>query len=281
MAAFLSLKHFVNTWECDENDHMNVQFYFAKFDDANQVFQALTGLEEKLGRRNFRHVRYHSEMHSNEQIEVYSSITQSDETGTSLQHLMFEHQTGRLTATAYDHYEGQLGGGFESYFDDMDSRVVSRSLTHPVSLDSVSLNERRAQNVAMTGRGVVHPSHCGKGGIARDQAYISCVSDAASHGWDEIGIGGKWLEENKFGRIAVEMRLVIAKPLELGDLFELRTNYIGVRSKSFSKRYEIFNLRTGALAATNEVTAMILNHTTRRSEPVPDFAQEAIKKRII
>ena len=30
---------FVNTWECDENDHLNVQFYWKRFGDAAQVLQ--------------------------------------------------------------------------------------------------------------------------------------------------------------------------------------------------------------------------------------------------
>ena len=41
MSAIETLKSYVNTWECDENDHLNVQFYFRFFEDAAGHFQLL------------------------------------------------------------------------------------------------------------------------------------------------------------------------------------------------------------------------------------------------
>lgn len=281
MPALCSLQTFVNTWECDENDHMNVQFYYTKFDDAALVFQALCGLDEELGPRRTRHVRYHAELLSGEQVAIHSSFVSSDETGTVLQHIMIETQTGRLAATALDYYDEQANGSYDAVREELDARAVSRSLLHPVDMSEVTRAQRDEQNIPVTSRGVVRASHCGKGGIARDQAYISCVSDAATHAWELIGLSGAWLGDHGFGRVAVEMRVTVREPLMLGDLFELRTSFTAARSKSFSKRYDIFNLKTGQLCATNEVTAMILNHSTRRSEGIPDFAQEAIKTMMI
>lgn len=276
MPSICSLQTFVNIWECDENDHMNVQFYYSKFDDAGLIFQALSGLDAYLGPHNRRHVRYHSELRGGEQVAIHSSFVSSDWQGTIVQHIMIETHSGRLAATALDHYAQQAVGDFSQFSAELDPRAVSRSLTHPVDLTPVTRTMREDQGVPVTSRGVVRADHCGPNGIARDQAYISCVSDAATHAWELVGLSGGWLNEKGYGRVAVEMRLSILEPLRLGDLFELRTSFKAVRSKSFTKHYDIFNIKTGRLCAINEATAMILNHSTRKSEPIPDFTQDAI-----
>ena len=41
MTGFVeSHRSFVNTWECDDNAHMNVQFYFKRFDEAVAVAES-------------------------------------------------------------------------------------------------------------------------------------------------------------------------------------------------------------------------------------------------
>ena len=44
MAWLVTQRGFVNTWECDENEHLNVQFYFARFADAAAHFLVGRGL---------------------------------------------------------------------------------------------------------------------------------------------------------------------------------------------------------------------------------------------
>src|SRR5690606_16110861 len=63
MPAFETLFSSVNRWECDENDHLNVQFYFTRFEEADRQFRLLSGLSDALvGSRRVRHVRYHCEL---------------------------------------------------------------------------------------------------------------------------------------------------------------------------------------------------------------------------
>jgi acyl-CoA thioester hydrolase len=63
MAAIETLFSFVNCWECDENDHLNVQFYLARFEEADRQFRLLSGLSDALaGARRARHLRYHEEL---------------------------------------------------------------------------------------------------------------------------------------------------------------------------------------------------------------------------
>ena len=75
MTIQATLNSFVNRWECDENDHLNVQFYFSRFEEADRQFRLLCGLSETLvGARRVRHVRYHKELRTGDLITVHSSV---------------------------------------------------------------------------------------------------------------------------------------------------------------------------------------------------------------
>ena len=292
MTRYLTLNQFVNTWECDENDHLNVQYYYSKFDDAAQLFLALHGLELALGQRRSRLVRYHSEMRSGEQLRILSSLVTAgqDDLATGLdgaagqwvQHIMVEPQSGRLCATALDHYDGDVGDrSVYEIGDGLDPRVVARSLKSPPDFEPKDLAARREGGYIMTSRGILHPSLCSANGMARDQAYVGAVSDAAAHAWEAAGLNSVWLMERSLGRIAVEMRLVVLRPMPAGAAYEMQTGFNSLHSRSFSKRYDFFDIRSGEHYGYVEDTAMILNHQTRRSEPLPDFARIAISEKLV
>ena len=52
MAAIETLFSFVNCWECDENDHLNVQFYLGRFEEADRQFRLLSGLSDAAMKYN-------------------------------------------------------------------------------------------------------------------------------------------------------------------------------------------------------------------------------------
>ena len=283
MTRFVTLNQFVNIWECDENDHMNVQFYYAKFDDAGQIFAVCNGLETALGKRIGRHVRYHSELRGGAQIRILSSLVGGGDSnigpqsGCYVQHVMQDCDSGRLAATALDWHEGAARTAYARIIDLLDMKAAPRALKAPADR---GIRQAPAKPEAAVSRGILHPALCDAQGIARDQAYIGAVSDAASHAWDRIGVSTEWLNTHGFGRVAVEMRLCVHSPMRLGELYQLQLAFTGVQSRAFTKRYDFFDLRDGRHIAFLETAAMILNHTTRRSEPLPDFARDVIAQQL-
>lgn len=283
MTRHVSLTQFVNLWECDENDHMNVQFYFAKFEDAATVFLARHGLEESVGKRLWRNVRYLSELRGGEAIRILSSIVMpeseaSAEAGCQIQHMMVETRTGRLAATALDTYASRPEDRSTTEICDILSPdAAPRSLTDKPDSEPLAWEDLRQRDWQPISSGVLHPRMSKADGAALDQAYIGAVSDAAPHAWSLSGLTSDYLESKGLGRIAVEMRLIIHAPMIEGDCYELQLGYTGLGSRSMTKRYDFVNLRNGCHHAVLEATVMILNHETRRSEPMPDFAREAVE----
>nr|WP_321445727.1 thioesterase family protein [uncultured Cohaesibacter sp.] len=280
MTRFVSLNQFVNLWECDENDHMNVQFYFAKFQDAAILFQLCHGLDNQLGPLINRHVRYHLELHGGAQIQIKSSMVSDfgDLTppgeGCFIQHMMRETTTGRIAATALDWHKGALPEAPGTICDPVDPAVLPRGLKEPADL---SVKQPPQDDNMIIARGILHPGLCDAAMMARDQAYIGAVSDAASHVWERVGLDVKWLEAHGFGRVAVEMRLHILTPMPVGTAYQMQLGYTGLQKRALTKRYDFFDVRDGGHLAIVEAAVMILNHSTRKSEPLPDFTRAKVE----
>ena len=93
--AIETARSFVNSWQCDENVHMNVQFYWKCFGDAGQIFHQLCG--SKPQRWIDRHVRYHDELGMGSNIIIRSAALAGRR---QIVHLMDNGDTGQLSATA-------------------------------------------------------------------------------------------------------------------------------------------------------------------------------------
>ena len=283
MTRFVSLNQFVNLWECDENDHMNVQFYYAKFQDAATLFALCHGLENKLGPMINRHVRYHAELRGGAQLQITSSIIASfgemaaPGLGCFVQHVMRETTSGRIAATSLDWHEGVPPLDNANICDDVDPAVLPRGLKLAADLTS---KQSPTEPEMIIARGILHPNLCDAEMVARNQAYIGAVSDAASHAWDQVGLSAQWLEDQGYGRVAVEMRLHILSPMKAGTAYQMQLSYTGLQTRAFTKRYDFFDIRDGTHLAFLEAAAMILNHTTRKSEPLPDFTRQAIEAKL-
>ncbi|WP_114011383.1 thioesterase family protein [Cohaesibacter intestini] len=279
MTRFVSLNQFVNLWECDENDHMNVQFYFAKFQDAAQLFAMCHKLDDQLGPLINRHVRYHCELRGGAQIQITSSVIVAfgdliaPGEGCFIQHVMRETTTGRIAATALDWHRGSLPPLSDALCDEANTAVMPRGLKDPADLTP---RQPPQEDGLIIARGILHPGLCDGDMLARDQAYISAVSDAASHAWERVGLDVKWLESQGFGRMAVEMRLHILSPMKVGTAYQMQLGYTGLQARALTKRYDFFDMRDGAHLAILEAAVMLLNHTTRKSEPLPDFTRAKV-----
>jgi len=100
-------RSFINAWECDENDHLNVQFYFKRFAEAAEVFAVTTG-----GERNShslpksRHVRYLRELRDNASIAIKSALIGDGEMAGCVIHLLENLDENTVSATSVDQIEG-------------------------------------------------------------------------------------------------------------------------------------------------------------------------------
>ena len=98
-------RSFINSWECDENLHRNIQFHWKRFGDAAQIFFHLAGAEKQ----NWidRHVRDHGELQMATNTIVRSAGVGGE---NSLVHELINGDTEEVSATAIDLYENAVSG---------------------------------------------------------------------------------------------------------------------------------------------------------------------------
>lgn len=282
MAAVETLRTMVNTWECDENAHMNVQFYFAHFDTAGRHFSVLAGLNEAaLGARRVRHVRYHSELRAAELLIIRSAIAPDGPHPFTIVHEMIEPVSGRLSATAIDGYQGGGGAALPSippaFSMPLPEVATPRSFEAAPATTAPGAEQLLAAGGVVTFRGAIHPRHCDAGGEALDQTYISAFTDGASHAWEAGGIETRWLGENGYGRVALEMKLSRINSLRQGDLVHMVSCCARVERKAFSFRHHLFETQSGRLAAIGDATGIVMDLATRKSVILPERIVASLK----
>jgi len=276
MAPLETVRSFVNTWQCDENAHMNIQFYFANFDIAGRQFAAQTGLDEsRIGRRLVRHVRYHKEMRAGDLMLVTSAIVPDGPHPLTVVHQMHDPVGGTLAATALDGFAVPVElAGLPAMA--MPEAALPRSFdaaphAHPVTSEALL-----AAGGCLTFRGAVHPGNGDATGAALDQTYIACVSDGAAHAWEHGAMSGRWLAEQGFGRVALEMKLSLVSGLAAGDLMHMVTIFTSVTRKVFTFTHHLFETKTDRLAATIEAAGVAMDLSTRRAVELPPFVHDRV-----
>ncbi|MBN9669356.1 acyl-CoA thioesterase [Roseibium aggregatum] len=288
MTSQATLSSFVNRWECDENDHLNVQFYYGRFEEADRQFRLMSGLNETVvGARRVRHVRYHNELRLGDLITVRSSVAFDGPHMLTVVHEMRDGDTGELVATALDGYEPNASSAktlrqrFKDFQAPMSEEAAPQGIpTGPGNL-KVSLPGLLSKGAEICHRGTVLPRDTGVDGKADDQFALSCCTNGVAHVWQRTPMTKTYLNENGLGRVVVEMKLTWATPLKTGDAVAVVTGFTGVSSKSFAFRHHLFETRTNRLAATLDVVALAMDLEARSAVELPQEARRDIGKMLI
>ncbi|MEM9630297.1 MAG: thioesterase family protein [Pseudomonadota bacterium] len=283
-----TLFSFVNRWECDENDHLNVQFYFSRFEEADRQFRLLSGLTETLvGARRVRHVRYHKELRTGDLITIQSSIAFDGPHMLTVVHEMRDGATGALAATALDGYEPNANSAktLRQRFKDFQTPMIKEAAPRGIQTGPAALRATpsglQAKGAEICYRGTVLPRDIGVDSKADDQYALSCCTDGVPHVWQRTPMTYEYLTENGYGRVAVEMKLTWSTPLKTGDTVIVVTGFTGVNSKSFTMRHHLFESRTNRLAATLDVVALMMDLSSRKAVELPQEAQNNLSKMLI
>lgn len=283
VAMFETLKSFVNTWECDENNHLNVQFYFERFDDADRHFRLQAGLgDDLIGHRLSRHVRYHRECYVGGLQVVRSAVYDSGADFIAFVHVLYDVGTGSISATALDRYNllkslpAHILGALPSppQAEILAARPRSFVDAHP-GLDVTARSLLESGGLA-SHYGSVKPAQCDASGYLDGRSIIAMMSNAAAHVWQAAPMTRAWLDENGYGRVAVEMRLTLGNPIAAGTLTRVITKWASAERTTFTFRHHLMDAETGTCLAIVDNAALVMDLTTRKAVPLSASHREAI-----
>ena len=283
-----SLYSYVNRWECDENDHMNVQFYAAKFDEADRQFLSKFNVNQAtFSPRLVRHIRYHREAGDATILKISTGVCFDSPYEFNVIHQMNDYSNGTLLATALDGYS--LGARFRNKFQSIFKNCIITPLdTHlPRGFDcSISKIKLSAKELLNRGAFIVHhntlmPRNCGPNNAADDHFVVGCFSDGAAHMWERTPLNREWLDQNNYGRVALEMKLCFHNPIELGTSIKIISGLTKVSAKIFTFRHCVFDISSNELLVTGDIVAAVLDLSGRQAVNIPEKSNELMKTLLI
>jgi acyl-CoA thioester hydrolase len=265
---------FVNTWECDENAHLNVQFYNMRFDEARAFFAAAEIGNFHAGTLRLRNIRYHRELRAGAITAIRSGRVGSGPLAGRIVHLMENAATGTLAATALDLMREPPPAGSETV--ELPEMAAPRSLT-PDEITPLGVDALIAEKGFLSHMRILQPRDCDADGTMLAQTCLAIGSDAAPHVWERSGLGTHGLVERGYGRIAVEMKLALHNPGRAGEAVISVSAPATMSGRTLKLHHEIVRAEDGTPLATLEVVGMLIDLKKRRTLPAERLA-DLLKK---
>ena len=276
-----TIRDTANSWECDENDHINVQFYAARFDIAVRSFLVQAGWQ--VPHRAGRLIRYHAELRGGEPVHGTSALVTLKDGRVALEHRLFaSHREGvPLAATGLDLLPDVERSDL-SAFDLPEAGEDALPKTGALTL-AAGVSEDALDACSVTYRGVVPndaflpAAESTDGARLSDRYLVGIVSDAATHAWALAGADDTWLRQRNWGRAAVQLQLTYGARPTAGDVVAIHTGLRAHSPRSVSYRHHIMNEMTDQLIAIADITSVMLNLDTRKSMPWPDDKKASVE----
>lgn len=290
----------VCAWECDENAHMNVQFYVAKIDEAARLFFLMHGLShpalEEQGLSispRTTHCRYHKELHAGALVSVKTHATHVSPDKLVLCHVLRDGASGDIAATLVVRYDLQKSGGqtipwseahctaFGHVKGVLPPAALARSITQDEAPAPLTLAASLELPLFDIFRGIVQTSHCCAQGFMRSQFLMGRISDGAGHLWQTVGFDRYRLVADNLGTVVLETRVDFYQPVTAGQGLIIRSALLAVTGRTLHYRHFIFDMETGEQVGGGEVVALLLDMETRKSVPLTPEDIERLTPHIV
>lgn len=129
----------------------------------------------------------------------------------------------------------------------------------------------------ITHRGALYPRDLDQMGHVNVVAYMEHFDQATWSFFADVGITPEWIRTAGYALSAVRYDIQFKKELLAGDVVTVRTRFTRIGTSSLSYVHEMSNGATGELAATAEVTGVLIDRETRRSVPFPSQLAERVR----
>ena len=266
----------VNTWQCDENDHLNVQFYTEFGHEASVHLLASLGLGPRAQRAAgitldaaWDHVRYLREFREVDPVEVLSAPVEVGERHLTAYHEIRNASDGTVAATM----RRQIASD-RPWPDPFRARAEAASMALPAnaqprSVGTLALPDLTLADAARTGlvdigRTVITPAECDERGAFLPHHLFGRYSDGAPFLWNHLGFDRTAMQERGEGSVVVEMLNHYRRPLQAGDLLVVMSGLASFTDKLLVFTHFLFEAETGTLAACAEAIGMKFDQKVRK-----------------
>jgi acyl-CoA thioester hydrolase len=269
----------VNTWQCDENDHLNVRFYTEFGHAASAHLLADLGLGPRAQRRAglnlcaaWDHVRYLREFRLMDPVEVVSAPVELGERHLVAYHEIRNASDGTVAATMRRKIVGDRPLPEVARTAADATRIALPETAKPrsvgrLALPDLVLDDAGHSGLVEIGRGIVTPAECDERGRFLPHHVFGRYSDGAPSLWNHLGFDRAGMQERREGSIVVELLNHYRQPLGAGDLLVIMSGLASYTDKALTFSHFLFEAETGMLAACAEAVGMKFDQKVRKIMP--------------
>jgi acyl-CoA thioester hydrolase len=295
----------VNTWECDENGHLNVRFYVVK------AMEGLAGLAAALGMPGAfspaatatlivrdQHIRFRREAHPGAALHMRGAVLELEEATARLLLVIYHSVNGEPAASFQVRVDHATPGAGRPFPFSRLTRERAAALTTPIpgfaearSVDltpfETGASRARADALGLVtlGGGTILAHDCDVFGRMRVEQFIGRVSDSISGITDVIR--GRMRAAatadypTRVGGAVLEYRLTQLAWPRAGDHLIIRTGLAGVSDRTQRMIHWMMNPYGTEVWGVAEAVAATLDLDARKIIPVSSAAQAALKDVIV
>ncbi len=266
----------VNTWQCDENDHLNVQFYTEFGHEASAHLLHRLGFGPRAQRAadatvriSDDHIRYLREFRAVDTVEVRSAPVEVSDHELTLYHEVRNPADGTVASTIRRRVVSD-----KPWPAAMRERAEKARLTLPtaarprsvgtLALPDLSLAQAGPIGLIDVGRSVVKPDECDERGEFLPRHHFGRYSDGASWIWNHLGFDRAAMQKRQEGSVVVEMLNHYRRPLRAGDLIVVKSGLADFSDKILKFTHFLFDAESGMLAACAEAVGMKFDQKIRK-----------------
>ena len=267
----------VNTWQCDENNHLNVQFYTDFAHEASALLMASLGLGPRAQRAagldvsvGFDHVKYLREFRVVDAVEVHSAPIEVGTCDMTVYHEIRNAKDGSVAATVRRRLVCARDWPV-SFFERATAakvclpvHAVPRSVGDLSPLPELTLTNAAGTGLIVVGRSMITPDECDERGAFLPRHYFGRYSDGAPLLWNHMGFDRAAMQDRQEGSVVVEMLNEYRRPLMAGDLIVVMSGLAAFSDKTLKFTHFLFEAETGTLGACAEAVGMKFDQKLRK-----------------
>jgi acyl-CoA thioester hydrolase len=299
MAMIETYRGSVDTWECDLNNHLNVQFYVARAADGLVVLGHELGLGPDYVREHEcmliareHHIRFHQEQRPGAPIVMQSGILEV--AGNSLR--IYQEMRNIASDTVATTFITQcelvdrptrrvlpLNESVAARAEALQTGLPDYGAPRGVAVDqprtAPTLADAGQLGMVTSYQNLLGSNDCDRYGFMKTSGYMACISSAVPVLINEIR--GMRSRDKRIGGAALEYRLIYRRAPRLGDRLVLRSGLTALASKTFGWGHWLFDAHSGECVAGAESVAVMLDLIARKAIAIPEDMHALLSPQVI
>lgn len=294
------LRTSVQTWECDDMGHMNVQFYVAKANEGLPVLALHLGHGPGEARDTGaallpveHHIRFHREQRPGAPLTLEGGVTGREADRLQVYQELTNTASGAVAATVNASVvfadlqtraplplPDALAAAADAQVMPVPEHGRARGLVMGDPVPEPTLAGAEAKGMVYTWQGTVMRAMCDGHGFMTQQHFMGLVSDSIPNLLSQTR-GDDRSANPDIGGAALEYRFVYRRWPRAGDILTLRSGLKQVGPKTYTWAHWMFDLETGKAVATAEAVAITLDLKARKAIAIPDAMRAHLESRVV